>query len=133
MNATEKNQDLARRVFDRTGAGLTESDAATLRRAELALRRWAERECGDGSRWHVERDETTGEPWEHYNGDCATIAPKPRRVPDLEAGALRRVAAVCKAHGLHYYHQTDPRGAMLYVSAEPMTDQDYHRGVCCGY
>jgi hypothetical protein len=59
----------------------------------------------------------------------------PRRVssiPDREAGALRRVAEACKAAGLHYYHQTDPRGCALYVAAEPLNAQNYSsRGIPC--
>jgi hypothetical protein len=31
-------------------------------------------------------------------------------IADREAGALRRVAKVCAELGLHFYHQTDPRG-----------------------
>lgn len=50
-------------------------------------------------------------------------------IPDREAGALRRVAAVCAALGCHYYHQTDPRGCALYVSRDKLNDADYTRGV----
>ncbi len=52
-------------------------------------------------------------------------------IPDREAGALRRVAAICEANGLHYFHQTDPRGCTLYVSNEPLTDTNYTNGVAC--
>jgi len=48
-------------------------------------------------------------------------------VPDREKGALKRVQAT----GLHFYHQTDPRGAALYVSNQPLNDQNYTSGVCC--
>lgn len=55
------------------------------------------------------------------------------RIADREAGALRRVKAVCERNGLHYYHQTDPRGCSLYVASEPLTDSAYSYGVaCCG-
>ena len=43
-------------------------------------------------------------------------------------GALRRV----KATGLYFYHQTDPRGAALYVANVPLNNQNYSSiGVCC--
>jgi len=100
-------------------------DAAALRRAQMTLHRWAERECGDG-RECIERDDVTGVPysvWEVGGRQRRT------RVPDREAGALRRVAAICRRLGLHYHHQTDPRGCALYVSATPITDYDYTRGM----
>lgn len=50
-------------------------------------------------------------------------------IPDRERGALKRVAALCSEYGLSYYHQTDPRGCALYISAEPITDCDYTNGV----
>lgn len=53
------------------------------------------------------------------------------RIPDREAGALRRVANVCKRNGLHFFHQTDPRGCALYVSNEPLTATNYTHGVAC--
>ena len=54
-----------------------------------------------------------------------------RVTPDREAGALRRVAAACKALGLSWYHQTDPRGCALYVDGKPLTHQNYPHGVAC--
>lgn len=106
--------------------------ANTLRRAEMILHRWAELECGDGNNyqsWAIERDEATGKPF-------MTIYPhdgKTRRyaVADREAGALRRVAALCKELNLHFYHQTDPRGCALYISTEPLTNSNYSRGIPC--
>lgn len=37
--------------------GFTYDEAAALRRIEMTLQRWAERECGDGSDWAIERAE----------------------------------------------------------------------------
>jgi len=37
------------------------------------------------------------------------------------------VATICKRLGAHFYHQGDPRGCALYVSAEPIKDNDYTR------
>lgn len=108
----------------------------TLRRAQLTLHRWAELECGDGNdfaSWSIERDDDHAPylcRYPHADG----MKPTRTRIPDREAGALRRVQAVCNAIGAYYYHQGDPRGCALYVSKEPITDNDYTRGVaCCGY
>lgn len=67
----------------------------------------------------LERDETTGKPFRcvypHTGASYKTA------IADREAGALRRIAAVCKALGINFYHQGDPRGAALYVSRDPLT------------
>ncbi len=53
-------------------------------------------------------------------------------IADRERGALKRVGAICARLGASFYHQTDPRGCALYVSAEPLSDQNYSsRGVAC--
>ncbi len=114
--------------------------ALTLARAERTLHRWAELECGDGNdhaSWAIERDAATGKPFRGFyprNG-------KPTRYPiaDRERGALNRVARVLEwlrhhspageAAPVYFYHQTDPRGCALYVSSEPLTDQNYPNGI----
>jgi hypothetical protein len=93
--------------------GITDADADALRRIEMTLHRWAERECGDGSDWCLERDEATGKPFNVYHGPG-----KPMRhaVADREAGALRRLAVIMARYPeLVAYHQGDCRGCMLYV------------------
>ncbi len=105
-------------------------DANMLRRAQLTLHRWAELECGDGNdyaSWAIERDEETGRPYMCHYPHTGKMTR--HRVADREAGALKRIKAVCERNGLHYYHQTDPRGCQLYVAREPLTDQNYTRGV----
>lgn len=108
-------------LFTRLHAlGFTYEEAQALRRIEMTLRRWAERECGDGSNWAIERDETTGRPFNVYHGEG------PRRrypIADRETGALRRCAAIIAARNtrnsdagpLSFYHQDDPRGCALYI------------------
>lgn len=140
MNAHAKDLALATAILDRIDPHrerLSTFDVApharTLRRAQLTLHRWAELECGDGHAY-IERDEATGRP--RIYRERRFLAPNDPRcwspIPDRERGALARVAAVCKAAGLHYYHQTDPRGCALYVAAEPLTDQNYSsKGVPC--
>ena len=108
-------------------------DAATLRRAALTLHRWAEGECGDSNTygsWCIVREpdgKTCRERISSRDGKR-----RMDRIPDRETGALRRVAEVCARYGLHYYHQTDPRGPALYVSREPLDKTNYTRGTGIG-
>lgn len=131
MNAYTKNISLVESL-NRAGINANTEQAHTLRRAELTLHRWAELECGDGNdyaSWAIERDENDGRPYfvtYPHKGDS-----RRRRIADRERGALVRVEKLCKELGIYFYHQTDPRGCVLYVSAEPLTDQNYSRGVPC--
>jgi hypothetical protein len=50
-------------------------------------------------------------------------------VARLQAWADRIAANV----GLYVYHQTDCRGAALYVSFFPIPDNDYTHAACIGY
>lgn len=131
MTARQATYGLMQQLGAR-GISLSFDEANTLRRAEKVLQRWAELECGDGndySSWSIERDEQTGISYKciyPHKGEMRRY-----RVADREAGALRRIKAICQAHGLHFYHQTDPRGCALYVSNEPLPDHNYTRGVAC--
>ena len=130
MRAWKKDHLVLERL-ERLTPEATDTDANTLRRCELTLQRWAERECGDGGNWAIERDETSGKPYNVYHGEG-----KARRYPiaDREAGALRRARAVANRLQLWAYHQTDPRGCMLYVcKAADANAQSYANGAaCCG-
>ena len=131
MTAHESNQLLALQIERRTGKTLTPDQAGILRKASLTLHRWAEAECGDSNDYasfSIERDEETGIPYRCVYPHTASTAIR-TRTPDRETAALKRVARLCAAIGLHYFHQTDPRGCALYVSAEPLTDQNYNSGV----
>lgn len=89
-----------------TNLGVAASDAIALRRLARRLHSWYERECSgtverdpDGRVWGVNPD--TGARW---------------RTQDRETGAVRRVNAImAKYPDLVAYHQTDPRGAPLYI------------------
>ncbi len=129
MSAYLKNLDIQQRL-QRRGIAATIQQASVLRRAELVLHRWAEQECGDGNdyaSWSIERDDVTGKPFRctypHTGASYRTA------IADKEASALKRIAATCKALGIYFYHQTDPRGCALYVSTEPMTDTNYSNGI----
>jgi len=87
--------------------GITYDDADSLRLLSMRLRRWAERECnGEISR----RDDGKVETYNTYSGECVGLA------RDMETPAIARVSAiVAKYPGLAWFHQTDPRGAAVYV------------------
>lgn len=126
-----KTNELRDRL-ERAGIVTTFPQANVLRRAELTLQRWAEMECGDGnefSSWSIERDEATGKPYRCVYPHKGQMRRYP--VPDRERGAIKRVAELCKELGIHYWHQTDPRGCALYVSREPLTGTNYSNGVGC--
>lgn len=143
MQANAKDQAIAGRILDSIDPHrerLSTFDmlphARTLRRAQLTLHRWAELECGTEA-GHIERegDDGEGRPYfvTAYGQRWGLVNKYARRpIPDREQGALARVAAACKASGLYFYHQTDPRGCALYVGGEPLTDANYsQRGVPC--
>lgn len=96
--------------------GFTYEEAETLRRAEMTLSRWAERLCNG----EIERDEKSGLTFHAWNNGTRRQL---TRCPDRETGALKRIEAVVKARNarepesgpLSFYHQTDPRGAALYI------------------
>lgn len=93
--------------------GLTYDEAETIRRISMTLHRWSEHECNG----NIQRDEVTGVPrWFSDNEMQWAKAPKGSVIPDRESGAIRRMSRIIKAHpGLAWYHQTDPRGAQVYV------------------
>ena len=133
MTARQDTMELQRRLND-NAIPANFDDANTLRRAQLALHRWGEMECGDGNdyaSWAIERDEVTQIPYFCTYPHNRPMSMYRRRIADKEAGALRRVAEICKRLNAHFYHQTDPRGCALYVAAEPIKDNDYNRGVGC--
>ena len=91
--------------------------------------------CGDPSPL---RKMATHKPFRVWTGNLWSRASNKmewteRRTPiaDRETGALRRIENACKEAGLHYYHQTDPRGCALYVSTEPLNAQNYTNGIAC--
>jgi len=53
---------------------------------------------------------------------------------EQEAGKIKpviqRLNAILTPYGLHWYHQSDPRGAALYISKMPITQADYTSALC---
>lgn len=117
-------------IFQRRGIDIPLEDVNALRRAELTLRGWFAQECGgsnDWQSWAIERDPETDIPYRcihPHSGKSYRV-----RVPDREKGARARIVDVCQRNGLYFFVQTDPRGAALYVSREPLNGQNYHSGV----
>lgn len=98
--------------------GFSYSEANQLRRIEMTLHRWSEKECGDSNDYNsfaIERDEETGKPFmviHPHNGNKSRKYP----VPDAEKGALKRLAKIMERHPeLWSYYQGDCRGCALYV------------------
>lgn len=90
-------------------------DIEALRRIEMTLSRWGERECNG----EVERDEKTGKTLAIFDRQDFATGQWRRDsypVPDKETGALKRLRAIMSKYpALWYYHQADPRGCSLYV------------------
>jgi hypothetical protein len=131
--AWDKTRDLMVRHYKHTGARIDFDDAETLRRAELTLNRWATEECNGTIQrpWADTPDGDTGpyRPGRLWRAEKGIFS----RVPDRQAGALRRIAEVCKRNGLDFYHQGDPRGCSLYIadSGAGMNDTNYSSFVSC--
>jgi hypothetical protein len=129
--------------------GFTAEEAESLRRISMTLRRWHERECGDGN-GIIERDEKTGVPY-WFNANARYVDPRDPRacrpIPDRETGAKKRLAGILQDRNarmlplqspdkLTAYIQGDPRGAALYilrpgdVPEGESADAYYSRGIC---
>ena len=121
--------------------GFTLAEAAQLRRISLTLHRWSEHECNGV----IERNEDDGNRpyWSNPNTGKHYVC----RVPDREAGALRRLEKIVARRNrevvapfagsmLTYYVQGDPRGASLYIlrPGDVPEGKDaggyYNRGIC---
>lgn len=102
--------------------GVSLDDALALRRIEMTLHRWSERECNG----EVERDDETNKTYaisaSYINGTG-----KYQRWPtsDRKTGALKRLEAIIAHYpALVAYHQGDPRGCALWIVCK----SDIHTG-----
>ena len=150
-NAERKDLELQQAAL-RGGINLSLTDARILRRAEMTLHRWDEQRCGwstpgpYGASFTLVRDEDGDDkPYLEIHPNGGPLWP-PRslktrweRVPDRERGAIKRIEAVCKKYAapngspLKYYHQSDPRGAALFISPphHSMNEVNYSLAVSC--
>lgn len=96
----------ARTCATLNGLGFSDDEIEHLRRIQMTLHRWSERECnGD-----IQRDENTNRPFTEW------FPGKRQWKPDKEAGALRRLAKIMEGKiGVQAYVQGDPRGCALYI------------------
>ncbi len=100
---------------------MTHEDFASLRKAAITLHTWYEHECNGA----IQRDENDGLAYV-YNTNTGKRSYK---TADREKGAIKRIDAICKRLGLHYYLQTDPRGGTLYVDVNAIPENNYTRAV----
>jgi hypothetical protein len=97
--------------------GFREVDAVALRKHAMTLRRWDEDCCGTSDAfksWCIVRDDETGAPFRemHPHGGASYRV----SIPDWEKSAVRAIAKVMADYpDWVSFHQTDPRGASLYV------------------
>jgi hypothetical protein len=128
--------------------GFTRDEADALRRIEMKLSRWSERECNG----EVERDEDTQKTYILSPSYIAGRGEYKRwKCADLETGALKRLDKIINERNERYkgvngapddivlrYHQGDPRGCSLYVIrksdiGDNKIDTVYTRGVAVCY
>jgi predicted DNA-binding transcriptional regulator YafY len=118
---TNKAQRYARFVEMMGTLGFTADETAALLKAERALHRWSEMECGTGddrTTVSIERDDETDKPYRRVQYMAAGGKWIDRREPvrDMERAAMRRIdSIVTPKPGLSFYYQGDPRGCALYV------------------
>jgi hypothetical protein len=146
-NAERKDLEL-QQAARQGGINLSPADARILRRAEMTLHRWDEEMCNGTIQRPWQED--TGDPDAYvgdrpgrsiggYTDDAGTFHEEWMFVPDRERGAIKRIEAVCKKYAapngspLKYYHQSDPRGAALYISPpyHSMNEVNYSLAVSC--
>lgn len=113
--------------------GVARADCQALRQISMTLRRWFERECGDGNGC-IERDEDTGKAYWRSAWDDRRVM-----IADRETGARKRLQAIMAQYQtLTAYVQTDPRGCALYIlTAENLAgkykiESIYNRGIAVG-
>lgn len=115
MRESKKARELRFFAGARARFGLEDGDTLELLKCSRQLRRWHERECGDGdayASYAVEEDEETGAAWRvvyPHKGETHRF-----RIRNMAAGARRRIAAVMARYpGIVWRIQGDPRGPAL--------------------
>lgn len=99
--------------------GIDTDTALRVLRIAQTLHTWAVHEC-NGTKQREEREVSPGvwEPtgkWHWFNPDTGR---KVGLAANLEAGALRRLQALCEQTGLGFEHQGDPRGYVLKLTKD---------------
>ena len=91
--------------------GLSHYRWSRLRRSEMVLHAWAERECNG----MIQREDESGKPRIYHPDKYGSFTLRGGFIPDAEAHYLREAQRHAKAAGLKVYHQEDPRGCQLYL------------------
>lgn len=122
----KERQRITEQSYYLAALGFSYQESEALRLISVRLSRWAEDECNG----LIERDELTDKPrrmWETFKGERrGTLC------HDREKGAIRRLEAILASHPeFSYYHQTDPRGASLYLIPKAKLEQSAHSVDCC--
>ena len=90
-----------------------------LRRAEMALHSWAEKECNG----EIQREDESGRPRLYYRSRYGVFTERGGFIVDSEAHYLKEAKRHAKAAGLKIYHQGDCRGCSLYLYKQSDLDQ----------
>ena len=101
--------------------GLDVSDVRHLLTQEKFLHSWHEKECGNDYgciQW--EDVNGTERPFWLSNRNYKTSPMRDNYIP-----RRARLAEWCAERGLHFYIQPDPRGCALYVSRQPIPENNY--------
>lgn len=90
-----------------------------LRRAEMALHSWAEKECNG----QIQFDEEKGKHILYLNDEYGDFTIPTCYINDSEAHYLKEAKRHAKAAGLRVYHQGDPRGCQIYLYKQSDLDE----------
>lgn len=121
MRTNAKKQRMARFFDTMSRLGFTFQETEQLLKAERALQRWHELECGTGNdrvTVSVERDEESGKPFRRvqYMGAGGKWIDRREPCRDTEKAARKRIDSVLSGKsGLSAFIQGDPRGCALYI------------------
>ena len=91
---------------------ISRTDYQQLALEEHRLQRWSEQECNG----EIQRDDETGKPIRVFTWDGIERARY--AIADKEKGSLKRCEEIAERYGLKFFHQSDPRGAQVYVYRE---------------
>ena len=122
--------DWARTCATLNTLGFDDSEIESLRRVQMTLHRWQERECNG----EFERDDN-GKFYQYYgNRKYCTV------IPNRETRALKRLAKIMHGkQGVQAYVQGDPRGCALYIVRDSDVPEGrdiesyYSRGIAVCY
>ena len=82
-----------------------------LRRAEMALHTWAEKECNG----EIQREDESGKPRIYRLSQYGDFTERGGFIAVSEAYHLKEAQRHAKAAGLRIYRQGDPRGCQIYL------------------